>query len=134
MLSTIGSSSISNSVGIGISTASSSTVGTNTSNSASSTTGAVISNAVLESQLDKCKTQLADWVSCPSHVTAEGKAKIKEISDKISAIEQQLKATNTAKQTNQQTATTTNITVAKSFQATVNTSGQTVGSLINVVA
>jgi len=45
-----------------------------------------------EAQLDKYKVQLADWVHCPSCKTPEGKAKIRELSDKIAAIEQRLKA------------------------------------------
>jgi hypothetical protein len=46
----------------------------------------------LDAQLDKYKVQLADWVNCPSCKTPEGKAKIQELSDKIAAIEQKMKA------------------------------------------
>ena len=66
------------------------------------------STAGLESQLDKCKTQLADWVSCPSHVTPEGKAKIEEISNKISELEQRIKTTDAARRSNNPTLTNTN--------------------------
>lgn len=49
------------------------------------------SPTVLEAQLSRCQVQLADWVSCPSAKTPEGKAKIAEISDKIAQIEQRMK-------------------------------------------
>jgi len=75
-----------------------------------STVGIGTSTAALEAQLDKCKIQLADWVSCPSHATVEGKAKITEISNKISAIEQRLKAADTAGRSNRQTVNDTNTT------------------------
>jgi len=89
MLIAIGSSSFNNTAGIGTST------------------------AALEAQLDKCKIQLADWVSCPSHGTVEGKAKISEISNKISAIEQRLKAADNASRSNRQTANNANSTPEK---------------------
>ncbi len=52
----------------------------------------------LDAQLDKYKSQLADWVNCPSCKTPEGKAKIQELSDKIAAIEQKIKALQPQKQ------------------------------------
>lgn len=56
------------------------------------------SSSGLDAQLDKYKSQLADWVNCPSCKTPEGKAKIQELSDKIAAIEQKIKARQPQKQ------------------------------------
>ena len=50
------------------------------------------SPAGLEAQLAKYKVQLADWVSCPSCNTPEGKAKIQELSNKVSDTQQRIKA------------------------------------------
>jgi hypothetical protein len=50
------------------------------------------STAGLESQLAQYEVKLADWVNCPSCKTPEGKAKIAEVSDKISEIKQRMKA------------------------------------------
>lgn len=58
---------------------------------------AVNSVSGLDVRLDKYKVQLADWVNCPSCKTPEGKAKIQELSDKIAAIEQKIKAPQTQK-------------------------------------
>ncbi len=54
--------------------------------------------AGLESQLAKCQVQLADWVSCPSGKTPEGKAKIAALSDRISNIEQRMKTADAVRQ------------------------------------
>jgi hypothetical protein len=50
------------------------------------------STASLAAQLSRCETQLSDWVNCPSGRTPAGKAKIAEITGKISDIQQRLKA------------------------------------------
>ncbi|BBL70945.1 hypothetical protein [Methylogaea oryzae] len=50
------------------------------------------SPAYLDSQLKKYEAQLADWVGCPSCKTPEGKAKIAEISDQISAVKRQIQS------------------------------------------
>ena len=50
----------------------------------------------LQAQLDRYQRQLADWVHCPSCKTPEGKAKIADLSDKIGAIQQRLKAADAA--------------------------------------
>ena len=54
-------------------------------------------SATLSSQLAKYQSQLADWSHCRSCKTPEGKAKIKEISDKIDEIKQQMKAADEAR-------------------------------------
>ena len=54
------------------------------------------SSGSLETQLDQYKIKLADWVSCPSCKTPEGKAKIAELTDKISEIKQRLEAADAA--------------------------------------
>jgi hypothetical protein len=56
---------------------------------ASSTTG-------LAAQYARLQRQLADWECCSSAKTPEGKAKIKEISDKVKVVETRLVETQTA--------------------------------------
>lgn len=56
------------------------------------------STAGLETQLAKYQVQLADWVSCPSCKTPEGKAKIQELSNKVSDTQQRIKAAATPPQ------------------------------------
>jgi len=59
------------------------------------------STAGLEARLDQYKIKLADWVSCPSCKTPEGKAKISEISDKISEIRTRIDAITASKSNTQ---------------------------------
>jgi peptidoglycan hydrolase CwlO-like protein len=114
--------------------------------------GAGQSTANLETQLDKCKIQLADWVSCPSHSTPEGKAKISELSNKISELEQRIKTTSYAqKKSARATLTNTNTPSYKNKDAAISApslssktgvmptiatspSTGTIGSLLNVFA
>jgi len=53
------------------------------------------SSAGLDAQLARYQVQLSDWVNCPSCNTAEGKAKIQELSDKVRETEQSIKAADT---------------------------------------
>lgn len=46
--------------------------------------------ATLERQLATAQAKLDDWVTCPSHVTPEGKAKIAEFTNKVDAIKVQI--------------------------------------------
>lgn len=64
--------------------------------------GAGTSTASLEAQLNRYQVQLADWIHCASCNTPEGKAKIKEISDKIAEIQQRIRAADTSSQNNVQ--------------------------------
>ena len=41
-----------------------------------------------------CRAQLADWVTCPSAKTPEGKAKIQQITSKLDSIKEQIKKTS----------------------------------------
>jgi len=45
----------------------------------------------LEAQMRTCRAQLADWVTCPSAKTPEGKAKIEQITAKLDSIKDQIK-------------------------------------------
>ncbi|HUN92673.1 MAG TPA: hypothetical protein VMU33_11485 [Burkholderiaceae bacterium] len=45
----------------------------------------------LDTQASNYKKQLADWVTCPSASTPAGKAKIKQIADKLDAVAEQIK-------------------------------------------
>jgi hypothetical protein len=50
----------------------------------------------LDAQLQTCRSQLEDWVTCPSAKTPEGKEKIRQITDKFDAIKRQMKQTDAA--------------------------------------
>ncbi len=54
--------------------------------------GAGKSGAALEAQLAQYQIQLADWVSCPSCNTPEGKAKIQDLSNRVSETQRSIKA------------------------------------------
>ena len=55
----------------------------------------------LEAQYDRLKSQLTDWECCSSAKTPEGKAKIREISDKVREVETRLEKVKDAKPTRQ---------------------------------
>lgn len=63
--------------------------------------------AGLDAQLARYQVQLSDWVHCPSSKTPEGKAKIEQIYDKISAIKRQMQSADSAKQAMHQSPTST---------------------------
>lgn len=50
-------------------------------------------------ELAKCKKDLANWVDCPSGRTSAGKAKIAEITDKISALKAEVERAEKQKPT-----------------------------------
>ena len=56
------------------------------------------STAGFEVQLAHYEIQLSDWINCPSCKTPEGKAKIAEISAKISDIRQRMKSAEIQRQ------------------------------------
>ena len=45
----------------------------------------------LDAQLRTYRAQLADWVTCPSAKTPQGKAKIEQISAKLASVENEIK-------------------------------------------
>lgn len=45
----------------------------------------------LDAQLQHARGQLQDWVTCPSSKTPEGKAKIRQASEKLEEVKQQIK-------------------------------------------
>jgi hypothetical protein len=45
----------------------------------------------LEAKVDTLKKQLADWVTCPSAKTPQGKAKIQDITSKLDTAQAQIK-------------------------------------------
>jgi hypothetical protein len=47
--------------------------------------------SILQSQLTRYEGQLADWCSCPSGKTAEGKAKIADIQQKVDVAKARIK-------------------------------------------
>jgi len=57
--------------------------------------GAGQSPAGIEAQLAQYQIQLADWVSCPSCNTPEGKAKIQELTNKVSDARRRIEAAET---------------------------------------
>lgn len=60
-----------------------------------------VSAASIQSQITRFKQELADCVNCPSSKTQEGKAKIQELSNKISTAETQLQDISVSKTDNQ---------------------------------
>lgn len=56
------------------------------------TAGAATASASpsLNAQLNTCRAQLQDWVTCPSAKTPEGKAKIDQITSRMEAIRAQI--------------------------------------------
>lgn len=55
------------------------------------------SGGVLEAQLSRYQTQLADWCNCPSGKTPAGKEKIQELQNKVDAVNAQLERIVTVK-------------------------------------
>ncbi len=52
------------------------------------------SGVALQAQLDRCTTQLSDWVNCSSGKTPEGKQIIAALQEKIGSLKQQLQQQN----------------------------------------
>jgi hypothetical protein len=52
---------------------------------------------ILENQLNRYETQLADWCSCPSGKTPDGEKKIAELQDKAAALRVQLQRLDAAR-------------------------------------
>jgi hypothetical protein len=48
----------------------------------------------LDAQVRTYRAQLADWITCPSAKTPQGKAKIEQISAKLDSVKQQIKKTD----------------------------------------
>lgn len=65
------------------------------------TSGSGASTAVLEAQHANLQRQLADWECCSSAKTPEGKAKIKELSDRSRTVEARLAEVNASQQVRQ---------------------------------
>ena len=55
-----------------------------------STSGAPPSRADIEIQITRYKAQMADWVTCPSASTPQGKTMIAQISTRLTAAESRL--------------------------------------------
>lgn len=53
--------------------------------------GSAPSQTGLQADVDACRRQMADWVTCPSANTPEGKAKIAQIAARMSAAESRIK-------------------------------------------
>jgi len=77
------------------------------------------STAGLEAQLAKYQVQLVDWVSCPSCKTPDGKAKIQELSNKVSDTQQRIKAAAISPQNLQPAVRVANSTVDGNKNQTV---------------
>lgn len=91
------------------------------------------SPGVLEAQLAQYQIQLADWTNCPSCNTPEGKAKIKEITDQISAIKKSLQAISANKPRQNSNPASSGATGATASPAPPLSSGP-LGSQIDVFA
>ena len=53
--------------------------------------GSAPSQTGLQADVDACRRQMADWVTCPSANTPEGKARIAQIAARMSAAESRIK-------------------------------------------
>jgi len=99
--------------------------------------------AGLEAELNRYKSQLADWCQCESSKTDAGKAKIRELTDKVNQAESRLQKVgnhtkNDLEKPRQviETSTPTNTYSASATNApgSVNPSQGTIGRLIDVRA
>jgi hypothetical protein len=95
--------------------------------------------SVLSAQLARYQVQLADWENCPSCKTPEGKAKIADLTDKISSVKQRLKSaelssqeTNALRGADRSMSSRNPRDASSSIDSTLSTGG--VGSLVNAYA
>lgn len=89
------------------------------------------STAGLEAQLAQYETKLADWVSCPSCKTPEGKAKIAELTEKVSELKQRQAAADAARSNRQPTIPSPDASSARALQRS---NDGPVGSRLDVFA
>ena len=54
--------------------------------------GSVPSQTSLQADIDACRRQLADWVTCPSAKTPQGHARIQQIAARMAAAQSRLDA------------------------------------------
>jgi hypothetical protein len=99
-----------------------------------SATSAVAANnggadVALQAQLDRCNTQLSNWVNCSSGKTPEGKQIIAALQDKISTIKHQIQHQDQGGAQTPQNATSTVPPASLALAAT-----GSVGTLLNTIA
>ncbi len=85
---------------------------------------------ILQTQLSRYETQLADWCSCPSGKTSEGKKKITDIQQKADAVKLAIRKIEDARARQ----TTASAPVAGAPQPSRNDSTSLVGSRVDVYA
>jgi capsule polysaccharide export protein KpsE/RkpR len=90
------------------------------------------SGSALDGQLAKYQIQLADWVSCSSCKTPEGKAKIAEIESKIKDIQQQMAGSDGTAVVNPTTQSTSDVPVNRVSAS--QRANSMVGSRLNIFA
>ena len=78
------------------------------------------SSAGLQAQLDQYRQQLANWVTCASCNTIEGKNKIEQISARIGEIETQMKAVDNARGGNRVNGLEASATTAQNKPNSIN--------------
>ena len=88
------------------------------------------SPAAASGELATLKSQLSDWVNCPSSKTSAGKAKITQISGKIAAIMAQAQRPDVAKPR----SPSADAPSASAAQSAQRDRRDGVGGLLNVVA
>ena len=107
------------------------------SSSLSGAAGSHPSRAVLDAEIARCKKQLSDSVNCASAKTLEGKAHIQELSNKISAAQQQVKQIAVEKPAANDATAPTTITISTTYTNTgvvEQSSGPEQGDRVNVFA
>lgn len=107
--------------------------GTTISNQATSTSSGG-SAVALQAQLDRCTTQLGDWVNCSSGKTPEGKQIIAALQDKISSIKQQIQQQGQQKSGGSATPTGQNAAPVTPPVSLALASIGSVGTILNTVA
>jgi hypothetical protein len=65
--------------------------------------GPAASSSILEAQMSRYRTQLADYCNCPRGKTPAGKEKIQELQNKVDAVKAQLEQIASAKAQRQST-------------------------------
>lgn len=92
------------------------------------------SDVTLQAQLDRCNTQLSNWVNCSSGKTPEGKQIISALQDKISSIKHQIQQQSQGASSNPSAIRTTQATSSTPPTSLALASLGSVGTLLNTIA
>ena len=88
----------------------------------------------LDAQLNTCRAQLEDWVTCPSAKTPEGKAKIEQITAKYDSIKKQIVKANDATAPPAERAKRSATALVANAEPSRRDAGSTLGRTLDVYA